>query len=97
MEQWAANSMQKGRPVTRAFDKDRVELVKAILDAGYVDQLLISQDIGMQSQLVRNGGWGYAHISRNIEARFIQMGVSAQEIRTIRVANPRRILSPLPS
>jgi phosphotriesterase-related protein len=93
MEHWASNWHQRGHKVRRSFDIDRVELVKRVLDAGYVDQLLVSQDVCMQTMLRRNGGGGYAHITENVEERLRDLGVSDAAIAQIRVENPRRMLS----
>jgi phosphotriesterase-related protein len=93
MERWAMNWRQDGHPVQRSHDTDRIGIVVSLLEAGFVDQVLISQDVCMQSQLVRNGGWGYAHITRNIEPRLKAAGVSDGDIATMRVENPRRLLA----
>jgi len=93
LEQWAASSTHKGRRVRRSFDQDRIDLVKAVVDAGYMDQLLISHDTCMQTTLVCHGGGGYAHISRNIEGRLMEAGLTADDIARIRVDNPRRMLA----
>lgn len=93
MERWAMNWQQDGHPVERSHDRDRIAILKTLLDAGFLDQLLLSQDVCMQSQLVRNGGWGYAHISRNIEPRLKAGGVTDADLMTLRVENPRRLLA----
>ena len=92
MEHWAANCIQRGQTVRRAFDRDRVELVKTIAEAGYIEQLLISQDVSMKTQRLTYGGAGYAHISRNIEPILLQEGFTPEELAVIRVENPRRML-----
>lgn len=93
MERWMADWYQGGRSVARSVDRDRIDLVKAIVDAGYVDQLLISQDVCMQTQLVRNGGWGYSHISNSIEERLVGAGLDRDAIHRVRVRNPKVMLS----
>ena len=92
MEHWAANCIQRGRPIQRAFDRDRVDLAKTIVEAGYLEQLLISQDVSMKTQRLTYGGAGYAHISRNIEPVLLQEGFTPEELTVIRVDNPRRML-----
>ena len=93
LEQWAATSIHHGRRARRSFDQDRLDLVKAVLDAGYLSQLLVSQDTCMQTTLLRNGGCGYAHISRNVERRFMEAGLTVNDIVKIRVDNPQRMLA----
>jgi phosphotriesterase-related protein len=92
MEHWAANTLQKGSPVRRAFDRDRIELLKVLADAGYLDQLLISQDVCMKTQRLSHGGAGFAHISENVEPVLLQQGFTEEDLKTIRVENPRRVL-----
>jgi phosphotriesterase-related protein len=75
------------------IDWNRIKLVTKILDEGLIDQLLLSQDVWMQSQLVRNGGCGFAHITKNIEPQLLATGVSQEEISRIRIDNPRRLLA----
>jgi len=93
LEQWAATSTHHGHRCRRAFDQDRLEILKRLLDAGFLSQLLISQDTCMQTTLVRHGGGGYSHISRHIETRLREGGMSAGDIAVVRVENPRRMLT----
>jgi GntR family transcriptional regulator len=53
----------------------------------------VSQDTCMQTTLLRNGGCGYAHISRNVERRFMEAGLTVNDIVKIRVDNPQRMLA----
>jgi phosphotriesterase-related protein len=92
MERWMADWSQEGRSVARSLDRDRIDIVKAIVDAGFIDRLLVSQDVCMQTQLTRHGGWGYAHITRSIEERLGVAGLDARDIQLIRVRNPRSLL-----
>jgi len=39
------------------------------------------------------GGWGYAHLSKHIEPRLRDAGVTDQQIDAMRVANPARWLT----
>jgi phosphotriesterase-related protein len=73
-------------------DTERIAALAELVERGYLDRLLISQDVCTKTQLRAYGGWGYAHISRHIEPRLRQAGLSAAEIATIRIANPRRLL-----
>ena len=93
MENWACNATQRGQPIRRSFDHHRIEIMKAAADAGYMEQLLISQDTCMKTQRISHGGSGYAHISQNIESVLLQEGFTAEELKLVRVDNPRRVLS----
>jgi phosphotriesterase-related protein len=92
MEHWAANWRHPSGRVRRSYDPDRIEILLRVLDAGYLDRLLISQDVCMQTMLRRHGGGGYAHIDTEIVERLIDAGVPRDDIDRIRIANPRRML-----
>jgi len=92
MEQWATSARQGDGYPRRAMDHDRLDMLKALLDHGYLDQVLISHDLCMKPQFTAYGGWGLAHLTVNIEPRLLAGGLSAEEIRRMRVDNPRRVL-----
>jgi phosphotriesterase-related protein len=93
MEHWAANWRHPTGTVRRSYDPERVEILLRALDAGHRDRLLISQDVCMQTMLRRHGGGGYAHICTDIVDRLLAAGVPQSDIDTIRIANPRRMLT----
>jgi len=93
MEHWAANWRHPSGPVRRSYDPDRIEILLRVLEAGYLDRVLISQDVCMQTMLLRHGGGGYAHIDTDIVERLLDAGVSRDAIDHIRIANPRRMLT----
>lgn len=75
---------------------DDVQLVTQIMQLiaeGYLNQILISQDIYFKHQLVTYGGYGYAHILRDIVPVMQHKGMSDEEIRTLLMENPKRLLS----
>jgi phosphotriesterase-related protein len=74
------------------LDIDRVAFIAEMVRRGYVSQILISQDVATKVDLRRYAGWGYAHISEHVERMLKAEGVTEDQIRTIRVDNPRRVL-----
>ena len=74
-------------------DLERIQLVVDTIERGYVDHILVSQDICWKMLLVEYGGWGFAHISNHIEPRLRHSGVTEEQIHKIRVANPARWLA----
>jgi phosphotriesterase-related protein len=54
---------------------------------------LLSQDVCHDSQLRRYGGNGYTYLAESFLPRLRDAGVSEDEIRTITVGNPRRLLT----
>jgi phosphotriesterase-related protein len=73
-------------------DSDRITSLLALLDKGYIDRLLLSQDICYKIQLEKYGGKGYSHILSSIVPRLRELGVSRAEINKMLVDNPRRLL-----
>ncbi|MEN8229211.1 MAG: MopE-related protein [Bacteroidota bacterium] len=81
-------------PVGLAYD-DRLqpaETVKALIDRGYIEYILLSQDVCFTAQYVENGGYGYAHILNNIVPQMKAIGITDDQINTIMVENPKRLL-----
>ena len=78
-------------------DMDRVLAVKDLVDSGFVGRILVSQDLCLKTDLVANGGHGYAHILEDIVPIMLRKGISENAIRTIMQDNPRRLLDVSPS
>ena len=73
-------------------DEDRLRLVLAMLEAGFGDQVLLSQDISRLSHLTRSHGHGYGHLLQRFVPMLRQSGVDDDTIRKLLVDNPRRLL-----
>jgi len=73
-------------------DVGRIEQIMELIDAGYLNKVLISQDNCMKCQLLRYGGHGYANILRNIVPLMLAVGITKEQIHTIMVENPKRML-----
>jgi phosphotriesterase-related protein len=73
-------------------DTERVAALAELVRRGYVERLLVSHDVCTKMQLVAYGGWGYGHLSRHIEPRIRNAGISEDQLHTIRIRNPRRLL-----
>ena len=65
-------------------------------ERGVGRQVLVAQDVCTKAQTTRYGGWGYGHISRNVEPRLRAAGLSDEILRQIRVETPARLLAYLP-
>ncbi|KGM09087.1 phosphotriesterase family protein [Cellulomonas bogoriensis] len=92
MEQWAVSARRGEEYPRRALDQDRYVMLARLLDAGFVDQVLLSHDLCMKPQFLEHGGWGMTHLTLNVEPRLRALGVSEDEIAAMRVVNPRRML-----
>lgn len=75
-----------------AYDTERVQFIKKLVDKGYTKQILITNDICLKSMLHRYGGWGYDHIGENIVPMMEDFGISQKDIQTIIHENPIRLL-----
>lgn len=72
-------------------DLEKTRAVAALVQAGFRDQLLLSHDVCYKIQLQHYGGYGYAHLLRNILPRFVLEGVPAEVVVDILTRNPRRV------
>lgn len=77
----------------RPHDSERERCIIELLNRGYGDQILISQDICMKVQLQKYGGFGYGHILRSIVPSLQRRGLAESEIDQILLQNPRRFLA----
>ena len=73
-------------------DNDRINEIMLLIDQGHLDQILISQDICWKSSLRSYGGHGYAHILRDVVPVMLAKGMTEDQIHTIMVRNPQRLL-----
>jgi len=67
------------------------ETLNALIDEGYLDQILISQDVCFSVCYVKNGGYGYAHILNNIVPQLKTSGITDAQLYTIMVENPKQV------
>jgi phosphotriesterase-related protein len=74
-------------------DRERLNALIELLDAGWADRLLIAQDVCTKVQLLKYGGFGYAHILRSIVPRLHRRGVDAATVQKLLVDNPARVLA----
>ena len=74
-------------------DNERIYNIKKHIEAGNLERILISHDVCLKIQLTKYGGFGYAHILKNIVPRFLKEGITMEEINKILIENPKRILS----
>lgn len=74
-------------------DRERVAGVAALLEAGFRDQVLLSQDVVTRLQLTEYGGSGYARIARDLPPLFAEHGIDGDELRRLMTANPARWLT----
>jgi phosphotriesterase-related protein len=74
-------------------DQQRLEQIARLISEGHLEQILMSHDVCAKHRLVRYGGVGYAHILENIVPRMRILGITDEQIHTILVENPKRLLT----
>jgi phosphotriesterase-related protein len=74
-------------------DGVRLRWLRALIDRGHLDQIVISHDICYLSRLSRYGGHGYGHIYQNVLPLMRERGFSSAEVNAIMVHTPRRLLT----
>ena len=70
-----------------------LEAIAHLIELGYLDRLLLSQDVFLKMMLCTYGGHGYAHILANLPPLFRSAGVTAEHLEVMMVRNPARLLA----
>lgn len=68
-------------------------LVLELVEAGFADQILLSQDVGQMTELASRGGRGYAYLADTFLPALRADGLDDAQVERITVANPRRWLT----
>ena len=74
-------------------DYMRLAYIRTLIERGLAGQVVVSHDICTKTRMVTYGGHGYGHMFRNVVPLMRDKGFTADEIDTITVGNPRRLLS----
>lgn len=79
--------------VETCSDLTRLNAIRALIDAGHGDRVLMSHDICVRTRQAQFGGHGYGHIFRNIVPLMRQREFTEAEIDGILTDNPARLLA----
>jgi phosphotriesterase-related protein len=74
-------------------DAIRLKIIRALINRGHLERVVISHDICYRTRLTRWGGHGYGHIFENVIPLMRDREFSEAEIDAIMVGNPRRLLT----
>ena len=75
-------------------DATRVNEIMALIDDGFLNQILVSHDHCTKHRLWSYGGPGYAHILETVVPLVMrEKGMTENQIHTILVENPKRLLT----
>ena len=82
-------------PTFNEFERHRtLSHIKMIIDAGYIENLLLSHDVCYRSDYAMNGGAGYDYLSTQCMAILGgEIGLTEEQFHTIMHDNPRRLLT----
>ena len=80
-------------PLERAGEPKVIELLKQLIDEGFASQIMLSQDVCHDSQLLSYGGNGYTYLQKTFLPRLLAAGVDQQTIDQMTVKNPARVLT----
>jgi phosphotriesterase-related protein len=72
-------------------DEENARNIARLVDNGFVDHLLVSQDVFLKMMLTRYGGFGYAYVLRHFVPRLRRHGLQDSEIERLLVGNPRAV------
>jgi predicted metal-dependent phosphotriesterase family hydrolase len=77
-------------------EADVRRLVLGLIDNGYREQVLLSQDVGQMTELRSRAGRGYTYLAETFLPALREAGVDDETIQTLTVENPRRWLTITP-
>ena len=77
-------------------DARKVPIVLTLIEAGYLDNVLLASDFAMAGDITRNGGAGYAKTITQFVPMLRETGVGDDAIHTMTVENPLRFLAFIP-
>ena len=92
-----SSAWSEGRLLDLRSEADCIDEIKCLIDEGYLNHILISQDVCVKHNYVTYGGSGYAHILRNVVPWMRLGGISDEQIHTMMVESPKRVLSFAPA
>jgi len=73
-------------------DLSTLGAIKNLIETGFLDKLLLSQDVFLKMMFKLYGGLGYTHVFTNLGPYYQQLGITSQHLNTIFVENPARAL-----
>lgn len=74
-------------------DEENARAIVRLVDKGYGDRVLLSQDVFLKMMLTRFGGFGYGYILRHFVPRLKRHGLDQATIDLLMKTNPRRVFS----
>ncbi|MDI6958817.1 phosphotriesterase-related protein, partial [Pantoea sp. Pa-EAmG] len=72
-------------------DEENARAICELIEDGYIQQILMSQDVFLKTMLTRYGGHGYGYILKHFVPRLKRHGVSGEQLETLMIDNPQRV------
>lgn len=82
-------------PPAKASPDDTSSLrgICALVHAGYLSRVLLSQDVFLKSMLQRYGGLGYTHLLDTLQPQYRAADINQQHLKVMLCENPQRVLA----
>ena len=90
---WENSRFSQDSDLDLSSDGVRLTAIRALIDAGHLDRIVVAHDIAWRTRQVEFGGHGYGHIYRNVVPMMYRRGFTKEEIDAILVDNPARLLA----
>jgi len=75
-----------------AYDLERVQMICRLISDGFINNILVTNDICLKSLLHSFGGRGYDHVLTNILPMMEDLNMTSAQIDTILIRNPAQFL-----
>lgn len=72
-------------------DEEAARAIVRLIEAGFLDRILLSQDVFLKMMLTRYGGNGYAFVMRHFLPRLRRHGLDEAALDAMMSANPRAV------
>lgn len=82
-----------GKTLFLPTDKDRIFSILALIDRGDLENIVISHDTVYKTMLRQFGGYGYAHIQKDVWPLMLANGYTQDILDQISIQNPMEIFS----
>ena len=70
-----------------------VDTVVTLIEAGFANQILLSQDVCTKTQLKAYGGNGYDYILKEVVPYLKEIGVADEDVERLLIGNPARLFA----
>lgn len=74
-------------------DHERIDQIRGLIERGHLDRIVLAHDICTKHRLKTYGGHGFDHIIARVAPWMRARGIAQDQIETMLVANPARVLT----